>query len=121
MTKKKPAKRKFRTDDELKQLAKDIKGNLIYMGQFARGKVELPMIFLPLALLNKKDSAMLSKAAKQGEVAEIFEYYSKAGTWAVNGQPTFTSFQTISKEELEKVNAYLKALDEAEKTALAKV
>lgn len=121
MTTEKSAKRKTRTDEELKQLAKDIKGNLVYMGQYARGKVELPMIFLPLALLSKKDSAMLSKAAKKREIVELFEYYAKAGGWAVNGQPTFTSFQTISKKELEKVNAYLKALDEAEKTALAKV
>lgn len=69
----------------------------------------LPMIFMPLALMDEK---MLKKLDKDG-VAVFFEEYSKAGPRSINGYPCFFSCRYMTFTDYEKVREVAQALQSA--------
>lgn len=68
-------------------------------------------VFMPLALINKEQfdrdvlpiiaPHLLEDPPGEGPVGLIYEHLSKAGPVAVNGMPTFFSFQMLTPEETE--------------------
>lgn len=111
----------MRSDEELKTIAKDIKGNLIFRSAYVSlgDQSLMSMIFMPLALMGPKESKQIVKDLKSGKVAEFYEYYDKAGPRAINGYPIFVSFYTLGRDEVEKVNEYIKRLKTVEEAVLA--
>jgi len=103
------------TDDELKQLAKDIHGNRVFTIRHIRPQDLsrlLGMVFMPLSLMNDKHMDDLTE--KLGEKGMVYEYLSEAGPRAVNGYPVFFSLRAMDTDETEKVWGYVKELKELE-------
>ena len=105
----------MRTDEELKQIAKDLHSGLIYTDRHIPEGMTLQGTFLVLALA---DEAFL-KEWKERDINMVFEYLDKAGPMAVNGQPTFFSCRTATKDEVKKIGAYYEAIIEAADSAKA--
>lgn len=95
----------MRTDEQLKQIAIDFNAGLIFTDRDVRNPNDLSMVFMPLIFMTKEEWQ-----SELSNVEIIFEYRSAAGPRAVNGMPIFMSFQTATKAECEKIDAYSKAL-----------
>lgn len=109
----------MKTDDELKQLARDIHAGLVFTSDDVRVPQDAPehvraeiaatslrMIFLPLALA---DQPMLDHLAAQ-KPKLLYEYLSKSGPRGMNGYPQFFSVSVVTEEEWPKLQAYRTAL-----------
>lgn len=98
-------KRTPRTDDELKQIAKDIVGGLVFTDRHIppdERQAMLPMVFMPLMLADKKTIDQM----KRDKIATIYEYYSKASPRGINGYPVFFSLSMLDDDEAKKVWEY---------------
>lgn len=94
-----------RTEENLKQIAKDIANDLIFTDRHIpkeQRKTMLPMVFMPLVFA---DEATINQM-KQNKIDTLFEYYSKANPRGINGFPTFYSFQMLDDAETKKVWEY---------------
>jgi len=88
------------TDDELKQLAKDLYAGKIFTSNQLR-KNDIPgMVFMPLMFLSEEQNEKIK------DVTLIYEYLDKAGPRSVNGYPSFHSMNYLRKEDHEKVIEY---------------
>ena len=114
---------KMRTDEELKQIAKDIYAGRIFTDRQIDREENIMSVFMALVFLGcpitdsdveKLESLTLAKKV-QHEAALIFEYMDKAGPVSVNGMPTFLSFQYLTRDELKKMNGYYGKIVEAMK------
>lgn len=111
---KKKIQYKERPDEELKQIAKDIHGNLIFTDRHIHPdsrKSMIASVFMPLFFLDKKSAEEM----KRRKIAVIYEYYSKAGRMSINGYPIFSSFGALTEGEWKKVSEYLAKIDAAMK------
>lgn len=97
--------RELRTEEELKQLARDAFGGQIFFGR----DEESLQAFFPMVLMNDKQR----KSFLKEKPAMIFEYLEKAGPMSVNGYPRFFSMQFMNDEEATKFEGYYKKLQEA--------
>lgn len=111
-----------RTDDELKQLARDIHGGRVFTDRNIRRPEGAPTetqaeivaslighIFMPLGLIDGESRARLLAQ----EPMLFYEYLSKAGPRSMNGYPMFMSLNIITKEEWPLLEQYLAALEAA--------
>jgi hypothetical protein len=104
----------MRTEEELKQLAKDLLDDKIFTDAHIREGDDslLGSIFMPIIFIDQKQRDKMEAEC----VSVLFEYYSKAGPRSINGYPMFTSMNYMTKDEWEKVFNYhekmKKALDE---------
>lgn len=85
----------MKTDEELKKLALDLWRGDIYSDRHLADPQELPMVFMPLAMMDKEQIGELQKLKPMF----IYEYMSEAGPRSINGRPRFFSFQHLNKEE----------------------
>lgn len=102
----------MRTDDELKQLARDLHAGRIFTDQHLRPGEDpaiLTRIFMPLLFMNSEQWS----AFKESDPAVIFEYLSEAGPREINGYPIFMSFKSLGQEEWAAIGGYYKKLKEA--------
>lgn len=88
-----------RTNKEINQLAKDLAENRIFTSQHVRSQEDVGSVFMVLALMGPKHAQWM----KDNHIVVIYEEYSKAGPWAINGYPSFFSFKSVSKSDWEKV------------------
>ena len=105
-------KRTPRTDDELKQIAKDIVGGLVFTDRHIPPddrKAMLPMVFMPLMFADEKAIEQM----KKDKIATLYEYYSKAGSRGINGYPIFASMYMLDDDEAKKVWEYHDKMQEA--------
>lgn len=98
-----------RTDEELKQIAKDIHMGKIFTDRQCPSPEMISSVFMVLAFMEKEHL----KKMIDDKVEMFFEYMDQAGTMAVNGMPTFFSCQTAIHDEVEKIWAYYKAIKDA--------
>ena len=105
----------MRTDEELKQLAKDMLADKIFTNAHIKKGDEslLGSIFMPIIFMEQKDR---DKMEANG-ICVLFEYYSEASTKSINGYPMFMTMKYMTKDEWEKVYIY----HEKMKTALDEV
>jgi len=104
-----------RTEEQLNQLARDTVAEKIFWAGFIpeeQVKHLLPMIFMPLAFMDKPESEEMDK------VGDIFEYISEAGPRSINGYPMFFSLNVLSRHDHPLFIAKLKKLHEAINGAL---
>lgn len=102
----------MRTDDELKELGRDLHAGRLFTDQHLRpgDRPEMLLhIFMPLALM--EDDQWERWKASGPHV--IFEYLDKAGPRSINGYPTFLSVQALTEAEWTVVLTYYYRLKEA--------
>ena len=107
-----------RSQNELNQIALGIHNGHIFTDRHIREHdyvSVLPMIFLPMALLDKEGLEALR--AKKPEL--FFEELSKAGPRAINGYPTFFSMQYLDREEFDVVSRKLEEIKQAMRSVMA--
>jgi hypothetical protein len=100
-----------RTDDELKQIAKDISTNLIFTDRHIPSESRsqmLPMVFMPLAIGGKAIDDMI-----ENKVDTIYEYYSKAMPRSINGYPMFPSLCILGEEDAKVMWDHYKKIQKA--------
>ncbi|KKN81079.1 hypothetical protein LCGC14_0322980 [marine sediment metagenome] len=103
-----------KTEDELKQLVRDlVSGRVFVNSMIPEGETRaLGMVFMVLSLggLEGIDTST---------IGQICEYYHKAGLGSINGFPMFYSAQLINVEDWAKVISMANAI-EAATTAVLK-
>jgi hypothetical protein len=87
----------MKTDSELHELAFDIVAGKVFTDRNVSSPEMLPMCFMALYVMTNEELRGVSGAGM------IYEYTDKAGPMGVNGQPCFSSFQMLSKDEVEKL------------------
>lgn len=91
--------------EELKTLAQDILTNKVFTDRHCRELQDLPLVFMPLALMTKEQAE-----STLGDVGMIYEYYDKAAPVGVNGLPVFMSFQKLTLAEAKQCSEFYKEL-----------
>ena|SRR5271157_157264 len=94
----------MKTDEQLKQLAKDIFTGLVFTNNHIPpdDPMALGIVFMPLVMMNDEQQAEFT--AKQPGM--VYEYLDKAGPREMNGLPMFTSLQFITVDEYEKLRVF---------------
>jgi len=100
------------TDDEIRKLAEDMYKGLIFTDRHLENQKELPMVFMPLALMDKELIGELIK----NPPGMIYEYLDKAGPMAINGMPMFLSLKMTSVDDAKKVSDHYHKIKEAVQT-----
>lgn len=98
-----PKRLRQKTDDELKNIAKDLVEGKIFTDRHIQDPKDVMLVFEVLAFLTDEQNKDFQEAIKSGEIALIYEYMDKAAPRSVNGMPIFFSCRTLTKDETEKV------------------
>lgn len=109
------------TDDELKTIAKDIYNGDIFTDRHCSDE-NISLIFMPLIFINsrgdsdKRDSKIYDIVEREIEdkyfneyvsnIGLVYEYLSKRGPVAINGNPIFYSCSFLSKYDTTKMFEY---------------
>jgi hypothetical protein len=111
--KKKTKKIPSMTEDEIKNFAKAVFRNEVFISQQIKATDMhlLSSIFMALALGGL--AGFTEKALD--DIGTIWEYYNKAGLRAINGYPMFMSCRIMNMADWDKAVGYLKKLEDAEK------
>lgn len=97
-----------KTDDELKQIAKDLFGNQIFCDRHCRSAQDVGLVFMPLGLMEPEHrQAMIDE-----KISFIYEYYSQASPRSCNGMPMFLSANMLNDVDTEKMFGYYNKLVE---------
>lgn len=102
------------TEEELKQLARDIHGGNVFTDRHIRPDDRmqmLSMVFMPLVMMDEENIQVVQK--RLGDHGMMYEYMDKAGPRSVNGLPSFFSFHTVGSDDADKVVGYLETLEAA--------
>lgn len=104
-----------KTDDELKQLARDLHAGRVFTDMHIREPDAehyarmVRMIFMPLVFMKQEQPEEMSKL----DLGMVYEYLDRAGPRSCNGYPGFFSLQLLSRDDTDKVMEYVKKLEEA--------
>jgi hypothetical protein len=103
----------MKTEQELRQLAVDIKGGSVFTSNHVPQGEEhmLGSIFMPLVFMDEQQH----KDFMEQKPSMVYEHLSEAGPRSVNGYPIFMSMKFLVEAEYDKVMAYYKELVEWEK------
>lgn len=103
------------TEQELRQLAVDIKGGSVFTSNHipTEDTMMLGSIFMPLFFMTEEQN----KNFIEQKPALLYEYMSQAGERGVNGYPIFMSMKFVTEDELPLLNGYYKELLAWEKGA----
>lgn len=86
-------------DEALKQIAFDLFRGLIWTDRHVKNERDMRFVFMPLALMD----AETLKELEKDPPGLIYEYLDRGTRWGINGNPTFFSFSTLSKEKTERM------------------
>jgi len=94
----------MKTDDQLKQLAKDIHTGLVFTNNHIPpdDPMALGIVFMPLVMMNDQQQ----KEFEEKQPGMVYEYLDKAGPRSMNGLPMFTSLQFITVDEYAKLRVF---------------
>lgn len=91
----------MKTDEELKQIAKDVNDGKVFLDVFVPDEL-ITSIFFGLNFIENRE--------KIKDVVCFYEYYEKASKLKVDSPfPLFGSFQTLTIDEANKLSEYGKA------------
>jgi hypothetical protein len=98
-----------RSEQELRQLALDLKANKIFTStQIPPEDGDmLGVVFLILSLMNEEQH----KEFVAKKPAFVYEYYTEAGERGVNGYPSFMSMRFVTEDELPLLKRFFGELD----------
>lgn len=88
-----------KTDDELKQVAKDLVDGKIFTDRHCKSLEELRSSFLIIALMDEH----AIKGMEADKINFIYEYYDKAAPRSVNGRPIFLSCHCLDETESKRM------------------
>lgn len=96
------------TEQELRQLAVDIKGGSVFTSNHIppEDTMMLGSIFMPLFFMTEEQN----KDFMDKKPALLYEYMREAGPRSVNGYPIFMSMKFVTEDELPLLNGYYKEL-----------
>ena len=100
---------------ELKQIALDIHKGLIFTDRHITEPATLPGVFMLFLFMTEQQRDKL----ETDPPGLIFEYLAKAGSRAINGEPTFLSLQMLSANDTKKVFDICQKLQQAEQATLS--
>jgi hypothetical protein len=109
-------------EKDLKSLAVDIVGGKVFTSRHIRENSPerwadtVRMVFMVLALSNQEQLDNI--VDRIGESGIVYEYYDKAMTRSINGYPIFISMNIIGSEDAEKLDKYVKELQDKQKEFL---
>lgn len=104
-----------RTDDDLKQLARDIVAGRVFTDLHIQApatevKLDIMRAVWPILLfMNEQQQAEINAL----HPVMIYEYLREAGPRSVNGYPVFFSLHVIGQEEWTRLSVYLDRLYDA--------
>lgn len=98
-----------KTDEELKQLARDLYSGKVYTDRHIPEGERPEMVFMGLVLGGPEFIQRL----KDEKIWMMYQYMSEACPMAVNGQPSFLTFHTLNQEECERLDVYYKKILDA--------
>ena len=104
-------KPRVKTDEQIKQLIMDVVGGRVFCDfMIPEGQTNtLAMVFMPLALMERKDGLRLMEV---DEASMVYEYLEKAGPRSINGMPGFFSFQFLNRADHDYFGVeYMKYLE----------
>src|SRR5574343_691993 len=104
--------RPSRSDQDLKQLARDVHAGLVFGTWNVESETEIGMVFMPILLA----SSVTRKMMERDGIIHLYEYLDKSAPRSINGMPIFFSLNTLNKEETEKLIEYVKILKQMEDT-----
>ena len=99
--------------EKLKELALDIKANVIFTSWQCKNVDEIIRCFMPLALgipTKKKFTFFYSRMGGKNQAPQY-----------VNGMPVFCSVSCLTKDKEDKLKEILKKLDTAEKETIKRI
>lgn len=94
----------------MKQLAIDWLGGRIFTDRHCQRPEDIPLAFMPLALMKPSDMKQLQAA----NLGLLYEYFDKAGPRSINGMPIFMSMSMLTQDDTNEVLRLVRALKEAE-------
>jgi hypothetical protein len=100
-----------KTDEQLKQLAKDIHSGLVFTNNHLPQDepMLLGAVFMPLVMMNDEQQ----KDFTDKQPGMVYEYLDKAGPRSFNGFPMFMSFQFVTVDEYEKLRGFYEEIKAA--------
>ncbi|OGU60448.1 MAG: hypothetical protein A2V66_01820 [Ignavibacteria bacterium RBG_13_36_8] len=99
----------MKTDEELKEIAQGILSGQIFTDRHIEDDDMFASIFMPVAMFDQKQLKELSDS----QPGLFYEYMSKAGPRAINGYPSFFSYNILSIDETKKMIDYMGKIQEA--------
>lgn len=99
----------MRTDEELKEIAKDFHAGKIFSDRHCQSLDEVRSSFLVLLFMDPEKIKDLEKK----EIDFIFQYLEQAERRSVNGRPIFLSMQCLTKAETAKMFEYYEKIKAA--------
>lgn len=99
--------RASRTDQEIKQLALDVHAGRVFGSWNVANPSDVGMVFMPMMLLG----GVHAKTLERDGIVHLYEHLDKAGPRSVNGMPCFFSFQTLNRDEFERLAAGVRKLE----------
>ena len=113
MTKKKEKEKLFtyvpKTDEQLKELAKDIWSGKVFTSNQVQNHNDLHIVFLPLVFMTEKQTSQL----KKDKITLLYGHIKHALPRSVNGMPTFGSMGMLNESDHRKL---VEIYDRIEKT-----
>lgn len=98
-----------KTDDEIKQLALDVLGNVVFTSDHVRSPEEVTMVFMILPLMLPEQIEELA----QNKISLFYEAYKKAGPKGINGYPMFFSCNMLNDTDHKRLREKLVAIRSA--------
>jgi hypothetical protein len=99
-----------KTEDEIKQIAKDLFHGKIFCDRHLKDGKDIEKVFAVIAL----GGADCIPEEDRDDVGLIYEYLDKSSPVGINGKPMFFSFNYINKNDTLKVFDYYEKLKEME-------
>lgn len=99
---------RYHSDEEIKNLAQDMVGNQVFCSDQMPNVNHLHLVFLPIALMDKKQR---DKFIKDG-VVHFYEYTKESLPRMINGMPIFGSVRALTYadyQELIRIEGKLRA------------
>jgi hypothetical protein len=103
-----------KAEEELKQIAKDIYAGNIFTSNHMKPEDQgiMQLVFLPLTFIDGQEREDLLAAAKNEQIGCFYERYTEALPRQINGYPIFMSMSALNKEDVKKVEEYIKKVGE---------
>jgi len=100
-----------KSDKNIRELALGLMSGSVFCDRMLDSPRDMSMVFMPLAFMDKPAIdgliKLLEPKEEGGPHGMIYEWMGKAGPRSINGMPIFTSLQTLSADDVARVDAMI--------------
>jgi hypothetical protein len=104
-----------KSDKNIRELALGLMSGSVFCDRMLDSPRDMSMVFMPLAFMDKPAIdgliKLLEPKEEGGPHGMIYEWMGKAGPRSINGMPIFTSLQTLSADDVARVDAMIEAIN----------